>query len=192
MIARFRGWAPLVAIQIEYSLLERTVEGSLIPMAHESRLGVTPWSPLKSGVLSGKFTRGGKAKIVAKRPGKYVTSNLNDHTYYDVVDLLVKIAKEGRGTPAQVALAWVQNQPGVTSTIIGARTVSQLGDNLKGLDLQLKKEQLEALSKLTEPTLDFPAAFLQRAGGFSSSGTTINGVTNPANPMVPKNDSDRH
>ena len=79
-----------------------------------------------------------------------------------------------------------------TSTIIGARTVSQLEDNLKGLDLQLKKEQLEALSKLTEPTLDFPAAFLQRAGGVSSSGTTINGVTNPANPMVPKNDSDRH
>ena len=190
MMACFRGLTPLIALQIEYSLLERTVEGSLIPMAQEYGLGVTPWSPLKSGVLSGKFTRQNHGKVKSGR-GDWAMSNLNDRTY-DVVDLLIKIGKTVKATPAQVALAWVQNQPGVTSTIIGARTVDQLKDNLKGLDVNLKKEQVEALSKLTEPSLDFPAAFLERAGMFSASGTTINSIASPVNPMAPKDEADRY
>ena len=188
MLARIRGWAPLSALQIEYSLLERTVEGSLIPMAREFGLGVTPWSPLKSGALSGKFTRANKGKVDAKR-GEWVTSNLTEKTY-DLIDLLIKIGKVHKASPAQIALAWVQGQPGVASTIIGARTVEQLDDNLKGLDLKLESDELESLAKLTEPSLEFPAGFIQRAGPFMAGGTTINGQSIPANPLAPKDDSE--
>lgn len=188
--ALFRGWSPLAAVQIEYSLLQRTVEGALIPMAREYGLGVTPWSPLKFGVLSGKYTRANRGKAKAGR-GDWTMRALTDQAY-DVIDLLIKIAKAAKATPAQVALAWVQSQPGVTSTIIGARTMEQLEANLQGLDLRLNKEQIRALTDLTEPKLDFPFDFVQGAGVFSSSGATINGLASAPNPLAPKNESDRY
>jgi aryl-alcohol dehydrogenase-like predicted oxidoreductase len=189
MIARFRGWTPLIALQLEYSLLERTIEGELIPLALEHGLGVTPWSPLKSGVLSGKYTRANAGTIQAGR-GEWATSALNERTYA-VIDLMVKIAQEAHSTPARVALSWVQNRPGVASTIIGARTMEQLEDNLAALDLRLQPSQLAALDELTAPQLNFPAQFVKNAAGFSSSGTIINGVVAPVNPLVPKSEQDR-
>jgi aryl-alcohol dehydrogenase-like predicted oxidoreductase len=189
LIAKVRGWTPLIALQLEYSLLERTIEGELIPMALEHGLGVTPWSPLKSGLLSGKYTRGGQTK--ADR-GDWVTSELNDKTY-TVIDELVKIARELESTPSRVALSWVQSRPGVASTIIGARTLKQLEDNLAALDTKLKKEHEERLDSLTVPALNFPHDFINsRAAAFSGSGTTINGVTADANPIVPADESDRY
>jgi aryl-alcohol dehydrogenase-like predicted oxidoreductase len=190
MLARFRGWSPLIALQLEYSLLERTIEGELIPLALEHGLGVTPWSPLKSGVLSGKYTRENAGQVEAGR-GEWVTSTLNDRTY-ELIDELGKLARELRTTPARIALAWVQLRPGVTSTIIGARTVQQLEDNLAALDLQLSAETLSKLNELTTPQLNFPYRFVQTAAPFSSSGTTINGVTAPVNPLAPKNEEDRY
>jgi aryl-alcohol dehydrogenase-like predicted oxidoreductase len=189
MISKFRGWPPLVALQLEYSLLERTIEGELIPLAHEHGLGVTPWSPLKSGVLSGKYTRENAGKIQAAR-GEWTTSALNEKTY-DVIEAMIKIAKEIDSTPARVALSWVQNRPGVTSTIIGARTMPQLEDNLAALDLKLKPEQIKLLTELTEPQLNFPFQFVKNAAAFSSSGTTINGAQAPVNPMAPKAEKER-
>jgi aryl-alcohol dehydrogenase-like predicted oxidoreductase len=183
MIAKFRGWSPLVALQLEYSLLERTIEGELIPLAHEHGMGITPWSPLKSGALSGKFTRLNAGKVEAKR-GEWVTGSLNEHAY-QVIDALAGIAKELNSTPAAVALSWVQNRPGVTSSIIGARTMEQLDANLAALDLKLRPGQTEALDRLTQPALNFPAGFIDRAGAFGYSGTTINGTTHPVNPMAP-------
>src|SRR5580692_2392520 len=115
--ALLRGLSPLVALQIEYSLLERTVEGELVPMARELGLGVTPWSPLKFGVLSGKYTRANHGQVEAMRGG-WVNSNLSERNYA-IVDVLEKVAKEAGSTVARVALAWVVAQPGVTSTIIG-------------------------------------------------------------------------
>jgi aryl-alcohol dehydrogenase-like predicted oxidoreductase len=188
MLARFRGWAPLVALQIEYSLLERTVEGNLVPMALEFGLGVTPWSPLKSGALSGKFTRRNHGAVDAKR-GDWVTSNLNDKAY-DLIDLLIGIARKRKASPAQVALAWVQRRPGVSSTIIGARTLEQLDDNLKGLDLDVSDEDMEQLTKASEPALEFPHGFIKRSGPFMASGTTVNGQTVAVNPLAPKDDSE--
>jgi aryl-alcohol dehydrogenase-like predicted oxidoreductase len=190
MLARFRGWSPLIALQLEYSLLERTIEGELIPLALEHGLGVTPWSPLKSGVLSGKYTRENAGKVEAGR-GAWVTSALNDKTY-GLIDELGKLARELRTTPARIALAWVQGRPGVSSTIIGARTVQQLDDNLAALDLQLSTETLSKLNELTTPQLNFPYRFVQTATAFSSSGTTINGVTAPVNPLAPKSEEDRY
>jgi aryl-alcohol dehydrogenase-like predicted oxidoreductase len=190
MVARFRGWSPLIALQLEYSLLERTIEGELIPLALEHGLGVTPWSPLKSGVLSGKYTRENAGKVDTGR-GAWVTSVLSDRTY-GLIDERGKLARELGTTPARIALAWVQRRPGVTSTIIGARTVPQLEDNLAALDLQLEAGELAKLNELTAPQLNFPHRFVQTAAAFSSSGTTINGVTAPVSPLAPKSEEDRY
>ncbi len=188
--ALFRGWSPLVALQIEYSLLERTVEGELMPMAQELGLGVTPWSPLKSGVLSGKYTRANAGQQKADR-GVWVTSSLNDRAY-NVIDVLDRVAKEIGSTPARVALAWVRSRAGVTSTILGARTIAQLDDNLAALDVSLKPEHIAALDEVSKPTLNFPADFLRNAGVFAHGGSTVNGVTAPVWPMAPKSDAERY
>ncbi len=190
MLARFHSLTPLVALQIEYSLLERTVEGDLIPMAQEMGLGVTPWSPLKSGALSGKYTRENAGTVKGDR-GAWVMNSVNEKTY-GIVDELIKIAKELDSTPARVALAWVQGRPGVTSTILGARTLAQLDDNLAALDVKLTREHVAALDALSKPTLNFPAAFLANAGSFMHPGLTINGNTAAPSPMTPKNDSERY
>lgn len=173
VIAQFRGWAQFIGLQIEYSLLERTVEGELIPMAQELGLGVTPWSPLKSGILSGKYTRANAATI--KPDGRQWAAGFLDEKSYAVVDELERIAKELGTTVARVALAWVQARPAVSSTIIGARTLAQLDDNLKALELKLTPEQTAALDALTTPKLNFPAEFLELARMIQSGGTTING-----------------
>ena len=185
--AHFRGWAPLIALQIEYSLLERTVEGELIPMARELGLGVTPWSPLKGGILTGKYTRENAGKVKAGR-GPMVERGLSEKAY-TLVDELIRVAKALDTTPARVALAWVQNRPGVVSPIIGARTVQQLDDNLGGLDLKLGAEHTQKLNALSEPQLDFPAPFLSRAGSFMHGGITVNGDTAPLSPFGPKPES---
>jgi aryl-alcohol dehydrogenase-like predicted oxidoreductase len=189
-IAHFRGWAPLVALQIEYSLLERTVEGELIPMALEMGLGVTPWSPLKSGVLSGKYTRENAATAKADR-GERVTQNLGEKVYA-IIDELIAIGNELQASPASVALAWVQGRPGVASTIIGARRMDQLDQNLAALDLALTAIQIARLDKLSKPSLGFPMQFLNVASVFSQGGTTVNGETSTIWPLAPKNDAERY
>jgi aryl-alcohol dehydrogenase-like predicted oxidoreductase len=189
-IAGFRGWAPLVALQIEYSLLERTVEGELIPMALEMGLGVTPWSPLKSGVLSGKYTRENAATVKADR-GERVTQNLGEKVYA-IIDELAGIAQEISATPASVALAWVQRRPGVASTIIGARRLDQLEQNLAALDISLSADQVARLDKLSKPTLSFPMQFLNVASTFSQGGTTVNGEPSTVWPLAPKSDAERY
>jgi aryl-alcohol dehydrogenase-like predicted oxidoreductase len=188
--ASFRGWAPLVGLQVEYSLLERTVEGELVPMARELGLGITPWSPLKSGALSGKYTRANAGKVKADR-GEWATSALTDKAY-DIVDELQRIARERGTTPAAAALAWVQGRPGVASTIIGARTLDQLEANLKALEVELSPAHVEALDRLSEPVLDFPARFLKNAGVFTQGGTTVNGERAEPWPMTPRTDAERY
>jgi aryl-alcohol dehydrogenase-like predicted oxidoreductase len=188
--ARLRGTTPLIALQIEYSLLERTVEGELIPMAEELGLGVTPWSPLKSGVLSGKYTRRNAGTVKADR-GAWAESALTENAYA-IIDELERIAAALDSSPARVALAWVQARKGVTSTIIGARTVEQLEDNLAAVDVHLAPEQIAALDQLSTPKLDFPAGFLTMAAVFINGGTTVNGESAPPWPLAPKNDAERY
>ena len=189
-IARFRGWAPLVALQIEYSLLERTVEGDLVPMAREMGMGVTPWSPLKSGVLSGKYTRDKHGKHEAGR-GALATRALNDKTY-DLLDEMARIAKDLGSTVSRVAIAWVVSRPGVTSTILGARTMEQLEDNLASLDVELSPAHLAKLDELSKPKLNFPADFILNGAPFVHGGMTINGRSAPPWPLSPKGDDDRY
>ena len=189
-LARLRGWAPLVALQIEYSLLERTVEGELVPMALELGLGITPWSPLKSGVLSGKYTRANHGKQKADR-GAWAEANLTDKTY-DIIDAQIAIAKQVDSTPARVALAWLAQKPGVSSIILGARTQKQLDDNLAAADLVLAPAHVAKLDELSKPKLGFPADMLTGVPSFAYAGTTINGRSGPISPWVPQKDGVRY
>ncbi len=180
LIAQFKNWTPFVGPQIEYSLLQRTVEGELVPMAQELGMGITPWSPLKGGVLSGKYTRANAGQVKGDRAW---TSLSLTETAYQVVDELAGIAKEVGSTVARVALAWVQHRPGVTSTILGARTVAQLEDNLAALDVTISPEHLAKLEALTTPVLNFPAEFLGASGAIQAGGTTINGESSVLSPF---------
>ena len=177
VMARFRGWSAFIGPQIEYSLLQRTVEQELVPMARELGLGITPWSPLKSGVLSGKYTRQNAGQIKADR-GFFADTFLNEKTYA-IVDELNTIAKAHESTVARIALAWVQAQPGVTSTIIGARRLAQLDDNLEALDVKLSAEEYGRLDALTKPTLGFPQSMQAWFPAIHNGGTTVNGFSAP-------------
>ena len=179
--ARFRGWSAFIGLQIEYSLLERTVEQELVPMAHELGLGITPWSPLKGGVLSGKYTRQNAGQIKPDRG--FVSNTFLTEKTYTIVDELNVIAKAHESTPARVALAWVSAQPGVTSTIIGARRLAQLEDNLKAFEVKLSIEELSRLDALTKPALGFPQSMQSWFPAIHNGGTSVNGISAPLSPF---------
>lgn len=186
-IAELRGWSPLIALQIEYSLIERTVEGELIPMAMELGLGVTPWSPLKGGLLTGKYTRDA---IPDEARYKAESKNYTERNFA-IVDTVVETARQLGVTPAQVALAWVQNRPGVASTIIGARRLDQLEDNLAALDVELTADQRQRLDTASTPSLGFPHTFVSMVAPGIQNGTTINGVPSEPWPLGPQSDDER-
>jgi aryl-alcohol dehydrogenase-like predicted oxidoreductase len=190
MIAQFRGWAPVIALQIEYSLMQRTVEGELVPMAEELGLGVLPWSPLKMGALSGRYTRKNGIKMQGSR-GAYV-GDLTEKQY-DIIDIVQKVASELGTDASTVALAWVQNRPGVSSTVIGARTMDHLEANLKALEIRLTPEQMAALDTVSKPVLNFPAEFnTNLSPNFEHAGATVNGVPSKLGGNVPTNEADRY
>jgi aryl-alcohol dehydrogenase-like predicted oxidoreductase len=186
--ARLRGWTPLCALQLEYSLLERTIEGEHIPLAREMNLGITPWSPLKGGVLSGKYKRGQN-----NTPGRgdWVVSHLNDRTW-GVIDVLERVATKHNTSMSRVAIAWCQSKPGVTSSIIGARTLEQLNDNLAALDVTLDHDDMTALDAATKPTLNFPHDFNLGTIHNTHGGTTINGIATSRWPLSPQSDNERY
>jgi aryl-alcohol dehydrogenase-like predicted oxidoreductase len=174
-IDEFRGWAPVAAIQVEYSLLQRTTEGELFGIARELGLGVTPWSPLAGGVLSGKYSREDTSPADSGR-ARYAARRLTEKTF-NLLDALRRIGGELGAPVAAVALAWVRQQAEVTSTIIGARTVEQLESNLSSLEVTIPDQQLAELDKLTAPQLDFPADILTAMIiPFQQAGATINDV----------------
>jgi aryl-alcohol dehydrogenase-like predicted oxidoreductase len=187
-IAHFRGWNPLIALQIEYSLMERTVEGELVPMAEELGLGVLPWGPLKGGALTGKYTRANGAKMQGLRGAR---SGDFTEKQYDIIDEVGKVAAECGTDSSTVALAWLRAQPGISSTIIGASTLKQLDANVKALDLTLTPEQIASLDTVSRPVLNFPADFLVHSPTYSHAGATVNGVPSQLTFLVPKDDSSR-
>jgi aryl-alcohol dehydrogenase-like predicted oxidoreductase len=181
-IARFRGWAPVIALQLEYSLLERTSEGELIPLAQAMGMGVLPWGPLKSGFLSGKYSSASAGPVDTTRAGLVGAPGPAD---YRVIDAVNDIAAETGASPAAVALAWVQARPGITSTLIGARRMDQFEDNLTALDLTLSPEHTARLTELSAPRLNFPArnnATLARLA--RNGGTTVDGIPTPLPPRL--------
>jgi aryl-alcohol dehydrogenase-like predicted oxidoreductase len=131
-IAELRGWSPLVALQIEYSLVERTVERELVPMAREMGLGVLPWSPLASGVLSGKYSRadlehgGGVGNPTGTRKNVAAANNSLTERTLAIADVVKDVAGQLGHTPAQVALAWTMLDRAVTAPIMGVRAAAPL------------------------------------------------------------------
>ncbi|GGP79251.1 aldo/keto reductase [Saccharothrix coeruleofusca] len=163
-IADLRGWSPLVALQIEHNLLQRTGERDLIPMAREMGLGVVPYSPLAGGVLSGKYSRDDLAATGAGADGTRRSFNLALGALTErnlaITDVVKQVAAELGRTPAQVGLAWVLRRPGVTAPIIGARTPAQLEDNLGALEVDFTDAQLARLDEASAIDLGAPHAML--------------------------------
>jgi aryl-alcohol dehydrogenase-like predicted oxidoreductase len=155
-LAQLRGWSPFVGLQIEYSLMERTVERELIPMAKALNVGVTAWSPLAGGVLTGKYHGNGQSE--PRRMDHEMAKNFRpDQQRADkIVPALQKISAHVGRSMAQVALAWLRYRPVPVIPILGARKLSQLQDNLASLDLQLSSDQVGTLDDASQIDLGFP------------------------------------
>jgi aryl-alcohol dehydrogenase-like predicted oxidoreductase len=179
-IARLRGWSPITAFQLEYSLLARTVEGEHLPMCSAHGIGVMPWSPLKNGRLSGKYRRRDQDPDDARRPN---AAGIPD-AEWPIIDELCAVADELGTSPAATAIAWVQQRAGVTSTLIGARTVEQLQANLGALGLTFAQRHLDRLDAVSVPTLDFPAMYAGYNGMAQFAGATVDGLAHDVNPPL--------
>ncbi|MFD4641200.1 aldo/keto reductase [Lentzea sp. NPDC058436] len=154
-VADLRGWSPLVALQVEYSLINRGAERDLIPMARALGLGVSPFSPLGGGVLSGKYSEPAAEDGSTRRSFNANLGMVTDRTLA-IADAVREVAAEVERTPAQVALAWNLRRPGVTAPVVGARTPEQLLGNLEALEVSLTDEQLARLDAASAIELGYP------------------------------------
>jgi aryl-alcohol dehydrogenase-like predicted oxidoreductase len=151
-------------------------------MAEALGMGVLPWSPLRGGQLSGKYTRNNGVPTDSRRAGRYGAPTERD---WDVIEAVARVAADLGVGSAEVALAWVRSRAAISSTLIGARTIEQLRSNLASLETTLASEQLAALEEPSIPLLDFPASNNARLGpmlGFG--GTTVDGVMLPVWPAL--------
>lgn len=160
-LSRANGWAEFVSLQAYYSLVGRDLEHELLPLCREEGLGVLPWSPLSGGFLSGKYRRDDPNPTGARRTG-FQFPPIDEARGFDAVEALERIAKDKDASVAQVALAWLLAQDGVTSIIIGANKMAQLEDNLKAADLQLTTEEVAELSTTTAPAPQYPQWMMER------------------------------
>jgi aryl-alcohol dehydrogenase-like predicted oxidoreductase len=155
-IAQLRGWTPFVGLQIEYSLIERTVERDLIPMAKALNIGVNAWSPLSNGVLTGKY-QGDNSSGTGRMNTDMLKQFMPEQQRTDrILGAVKKISSETGRSMAQIALAWLRFRPVPVIPIIGARKLAQLQDNLASFDLSLSAEQLKSLDDASRVELGFP------------------------------------
>jgi aryl-alcohol dehydrogenase-like predicted oxidoreductase len=177
-LAELRGWSPFVGLQIEYSMLERTPERELLPMAQALGLTVTAWSPLAGGLLSGKYhvtadgiqTQTGGARLDNPDMQQFAR---NYQRTNDVIETLVAVSKAAGRSPAEIALAWLRYRPNPVIPIVGARRLDQLEANLSILDIKLDDDQLRRLDEASRIELGFPHHFFDRpmVRGFVFGGT---------------------
>ena len=153
------GRARLASTQMEYSLVERGIEREVAPAAEAMGLGILCWSPLGRGVLTGKYRSGIPADSRGASPSfeRYVGVHLNPRAAA-IVEAVCRAAEGLELSPAQVALAWVRDQPGVTAPIVGARTATQLQGTLGVEDVTLPEEISDALDDVSAPDLGYPEA----------------------------------
>ncbi|WP_182873824.1 aldo/keto reductase [Microbispora sp. H10670] len=160
-LAEWRGWSPFIGLQVPYSLLQRDIERELLPMAESLGLGVTAWSPLGGGVLSGKYT-GADGPAPA---GRLAAQSLSDRDHA-VAQAVRDAAGELRATPSQVAIAWTMSRSPAVHPIVGARSADQLRDNLASAGLALPPEIRERLEQATGFTLGFPGDFIAQTSSW--------------------------
>ncbi len=167
-LSRMQHLERFVALQAQYSLVVRDLEREHVPLCERYGLGVLPWSPLAGGLLSGKYTRGTGAPEGTRFSTPRWQSNYarfdNDRAWA-IVEALKKIAAERGASPSQVALAWLLARRTVSSVIFGARTVAQVEDNAKALDVKLTDADTKALDDASSFELGYPYDFIQRVQG---------------------------
>ena len=166
-IAELRGWTSFVGLQIEYSLLERTPERELLPMARALGLTVTAWSPLASGLLTGKYrisesgvhSEDGKSRMDNPEMQQFMQ---NRERTTRVIEALKEVAAKAELTPAEVALAWLRHRSQPIIPIVGARKVEQLKANLTIVDIRLSDAYVRRLDEVSKIELGFPHEFLEK------------------------------
>jgi len=151
-MAELMGWSKFIALQIEYSLLQRTPERDLLPMAKHFGMTVTPWAPLAGGALTGKYLRGDRGRI------KEGSNRLNERSEH-ITKEVIAVADELGVQPSHVALRWTMQQDFQCIPIVGATKLSQLEDNLKAIDIIVPAEAMERLNKVSAIQLGFPNDF---------------------------------
>lgn len=170
-LAEQRGWTPFVALQGQYSLVERTVERDLAPMCEALDLALTAWSPLGMGVLTGKYRAGGEAPTEDDRLGH---ASMQGNAFLTernlrIAETVSGVADEAGATPAQVALSWLRHRPGVVIPIVGARREAQIRDSLGALNVELDDDQLARLDQESKVDLGFPHEFIDSVAKQSST-----------------------
>jgi len=165
-ISEYHGWERFVCFQIQYNLVTRGVEREIIPLCREEKVGVTAWAPLAGGFLSGKYKKNSfpsEGRLLRmKEEDTDSWQNRATERNFRILEMVEKIAREKGKSCAQIALAWLRYQPGVTSPIIGARTLSQLEDNLGCLDIEFSEDELKNLNEVSKPEEEYPYSFIRR------------------------------
>ena len=160
-IADKHGWNKFVGLQYYYSLAGRDIEREVVPVALDQNLGVMPWSPLAGGFLSGKYSRNNE-KAGDSRRDVFDFPPVNKERAYDIIDVITQIGKQYGVSAAQVALAWVRLQKGITSTIIGAKNPNQLLDNVRSTELVLSKDDLKRIDEVSALPREYPGWMVER------------------------------
>ncbi|CAN5295313.1 aldo/keto reductase [soil metagenome] len=160
-IADKNGWNKIAGLQYFYSLAGRDIERELLPLAADQNIAVMPWSPLAGGFLSGKFTRGNE-KAGDSRRDTFDFPPINKEKAYDIIDVIAEIGKQHNVSAAQIALAWVRHQKGITSTIIGAKNVDQLNDNIRSTEIQLTVDDLKKIDEVSALPREYPGWMVER------------------------------
>jgi aryl-alcohol dehydrogenase-like predicted oxidoreductase len=160
-IAEKHGWNKFVGLQYFYSLSGRDIEREIVPLAADQNLAIMPWSPLAGGFLSGKFTRDNE-KAGDSRRDVFDFPPINKEKAYDIIDVISDIGKQHNVSAAQIALAWVRLQKGITSTIIGAKTVEQLNDNIKSTEVELSVDELKRIDEVSALPKEYPGWMVER------------------------------
>ncbi len=158
-LADLRGWTPFVGLQIEYSLIERTPEAELLPMAADLGLGVTAWSPLAGGMLTGKQLEAGGSKDSRQNDPGFKVFMTSDARKEAIAREVVAVARACGHSPAQVALAWLRQRPVPVIPIIGARKLAQVKDNLACMDIRLEPALVQRLDTVSRIEMGFPQRF---------------------------------
>ncbi len=159
-IASKNGWHKFVALQYHYSLSTRDIERELIPLALDQNISIMPWSPLSGGFLSGKYTKDNETTDA--RRVNFDFPPLNKDKSYEIIDVLKEIADIHKVSVAQVALAWVKIQKGITSTIIGAKRIEQLKENIESTNIVFSNEELERLDEISSLKKEYPQWMVER------------------------------
>lgn len=160
-IAALNGWSKFEGLQYFYSLSGRDIEREIVPMAEDQKLAIMPWSPLAGGFLSGKYTRDNQ-KSEGSRRDNFDFPPINKDKAYDIIDVITEIGKQHNVSAAQIALAWVRQQKGVTSTIIGAKNVDQLHDNIKSTEITLSSDDLKKIDEVSALSKEYPGWMAER------------------------------